>query len=55
MSYALLVSLKAPDISTDLYTPIATQLGVPVEVTPSAETDITDGIPIQMDFGWRPR
>ncbi|MCX5601211.1 S8 family peptidase [Streptomyces phaeochromogenes] len=52
VSYALLISLKTPDISTDLYTPIATQLGVPIEVTPSAETEVTDGIPIQMDFGW---
>jgi hypothetical protein len=52
VSYALVVSLRTPDITTDLYTPIATQLGVPVAVTPSAQTDITDGIPIQMDFGW---
>jgi len=51
VSYALLVSLRTPDITTDLYTPIATQLGVPVTVTPSAQTDITDGIPIQLEFG----
>jgi hypothetical protein len=49
--YALLISLRTPDTTTDLYTPIATQLGVPVTVTPSAQTDITDGIPIQLEFG----
>ncbi|MEC3997051.1 S8 family peptidase [Actinacidiphila sp. DG2A-62] len=52
VSYALLVSLRTPDITTDLYTPIATQLGVPVTVSPSAQTDITDGISVQMEFGW---
>ncbi|WP_314413085.1 NYN domain-containing protein [Streptomyces kroppenstedtii] len=52
VSYALLVSLETPDISTDLYSPIATQLGVPIEVTPSVETEATDGIPIQMGFDW---
>ncbi|MFE6365229.1 S8 family peptidase [Streptomyces sp. NPDC057806] len=52
VSYALLISLRTPEVSTDLYTPIATQLGVPVEVTPHAQTEILDGIPIQMEFGW---
>ncbi|WP_435174380.1 S8 family peptidase [Actinacidiphila sp. bgisy145] len=52
VSYALMVSLRTPDITTDLYTPIATQLGVPVGIAPSAQTDVTNGIPIQMDFGW---
>ncbi|MFM9480186.1 S8 family peptidase [Streptomyces scabiei] len=52
VSYALLISLRTPEVSTDLYTPIATQLGVPVEVTPHAQTEIVDGIPIQMEFGW---
>lgn len=51
VNYALLISLRTPDVTTDLYTPIATQLGVPVTVTPSAQTDITDGIPIQLEFG----
>ncbi|WP_189310141.1 S8 family peptidase [Streptomyces brasiliensis] len=51
VSYALLISLRTPEVSTDLYTPIATQLGVPVEVTPHAQTEILDGIPIQMEFG----
>ncbi|MFI2371209.1 hypothetical protein [Streptomyces sp. NPDC018833] len=40
--------MRTPDVSTDLYTPIATQLGVPVEV---ARTEIIDGIPVQMEFG----
>ncbi|WP_052808680.1 S8 family peptidase [Streptomyces cyaneogriseus] len=52
VSYALLISLRTPEVSTDLYTPIATQLGVPVEVTPHAQTETVDGIPIQMEFGW---
>ncbi|PAZ17135.1 hypothetical protein CLM62_03865 [Streptomyces sp. SA15] len=52
VSYALLVSLRTPDVTTDLYTPIATQLGVPVEVAPAAQTEIIDGIPVQMEFGW---
>lgn len=32
VSYALLGSLQTPEVSTDQYTPIATQLGVPVEI-----------------------
>ncbi|MER5369838.1 S8 family peptidase [Streptomyces sp. NPDC002722] len=52
VSYALLISLRTPEITTDLYTPIAAQLGIPVEVTPAAQTDIVDGIPIQMQLGW---
>ncbi|MWA07249.1 S8 family serine peptidase [Actinomadura sp. LD22] len=50
--YALLISLRTPEVSTDLYTPIATQLGVPVDVTPATQTEIIDGIPVQMEFGW---
>jgi len=30
--YALLVSLRTPDIAVDLYTPIANQIGVPVQI-----------------------
>ncbi|WP_158693127.1 S8 family peptidase [Streptomyces viridochromogenes] len=52
VSYALLVSLRTPDVTTDLYTPIATQLGVPVEVAPAAQAETIDGIPVQMEFGW---
>ncbi|MCT7350655.1 MULTISPECIES: S8 family peptidase [Streptomyces] len=52
VSYALLISLRTPEVTTDLYTPIATQLGVPIEVAPAIQTETTDGIPIQMEFGW---
>ncbi|MFE3932453.1 S8 family peptidase [Streptomyces goshikiensis] len=52
VSYALLISLRTPEVSTDLYTPIATQLGVPVDIAPHAQAEIVDGIPIQMEFGW---
>ncbi|MEU8522218.1 S8 family peptidase [Streptomyces sp. NPDC048577] len=52
VSYALLVSLQTPEVSTDLYTPIATQLGVPVEILPTTQTEVTDGIPVQMEIGW---
>jgi hypothetical protein len=31
--YALLVSLRTEAIETDIYTPIATQIGIPVEIT----------------------
>jgi len=31
--YALMVSLRTPDVTVDLYTPIANQIGVPVEIT----------------------
>ena len=30
--YALLVSLYTPEVAVDLYTPIATQIGIPVEI-----------------------
>jgi hypothetical protein len=30
--YALLVSLYTPEVTVDLYTPIATQIGIPVEI-----------------------
>ncbi|MFD5163252.1 hypothetical protein ACFWMJ_35245 [Streptomyces hawaiiensis] len=43
--------MRTPDV-TDLYAPIATQLGVPVEVAPAAQTEVIDGMPVQMEFGW---
>ncbi|MFF8500756.1 S8 family peptidase [Streptomyces anulatus] len=52
VSYALLVSLRTPEVSTDLYTPIATQLGVSIGVAPQARSEIVDGLPIQMELGW---
>jgi hypothetical protein len=30
--YSLIVSIATPEVEADLYTPIATQLGVPIEV-----------------------
>ena len=29
--YALIVSIKTPDVETDIYTPVANQIGIPVE------------------------
>ncbi|MFH9761431.1 hypothetical protein ACH4MJ_04755 [Streptomyces anulatus] len=52
VSYALLISLRTPEVSTDLHTPIATRLGVSIGAAPHAQTEIVDGIPIQMEFGW---
>ncbi|QEV20736.1 S8 family peptidase [Streptomyces alboniger] len=52
VSYALLVSLQTPEVSTDLYTPVAIQLGVPVEIAPAGQNKITSGIPVQMELGW---
>ena len=31
--YALIVSIDAPDVETDLWTPVANQIGVPIEIT----------------------
>ena len=31
--YALLVSLRTDEVTTDIYTPIATQIGIPVAIT----------------------
>jgi len=30
--YALIVSIRTPDVETDIYTPIANQIGIPVEI-----------------------
>lgn len=30
--YALIVSIRTPDVETDIYTPVANQIGIPVEV-----------------------
>jgi hypothetical protein len=30
--YSLVVSIRAPEIDVDLYTPIANQIGVPIEI-----------------------
>jgi hypothetical protein len=47
-----LVPLRTTDVSTNLHTPIATQLGVPVAVAPAAQTEIIYDIPVPMEFGW---
>jgi hypothetical protein len=31
--YALLVSLRTDEVTTDIYTPIANQIGIPVAIT----------------------
>ncbi|MEV5013526.1 S8 family peptidase [Streptomyces sp. NPDC053780] len=43
VSYGLLISLSTPEVSADLYTPAAVQLGVPVPVdlSTSVESDIS--------------
>lgn len=46
--YALLVSLKTPDLSADLYTPTAIQLGIPVQVSASTESEAA--VPIDTLF-----
>ncbi|MFE9454016.1 S8 family peptidase [Streptomyces sp. NPDC006739] len=44
VTYGLLVSLTTPEVTADLYTPTAIQLGVPVptEITSAVETPIID-------------
>ncbi|MFD8912943.1 S8 family peptidase [Streptomyces sp. NPDC059575] len=44
--YALLVSLKTPDVTADLYTPTAVQLGLPVPTEISSFTQT--GVPVDM-------
>ncbi|MFJ8747365.1 S8 family peptidase [Embleya sp. NPDC127516] len=48
VTYALLVSLST-DVGTDLYTPIATQLGIPI--TALASPNVGTGTPIQLELG----
>jgi hypothetical protein len=35
--YALVISIKTPDVETDIYTPIASQITVPVEIITSGD------------------
>jgi hypothetical protein len=30
--YSLIVTIATPDVETDLYTPVAAQIGVPIDV-----------------------
>ncbi|MFD7296756.1 S8 family peptidase [Streptomyces sp. NPDC059897] len=48
--YALLVSLTTPEVETDLYTPIANQLDIPVPGAPQARSDITASTPVQTEI-----
>ncbi|MFI1585650.1 S8 family peptidase [Embleya sp. NPDC020630] len=48
VTYALLVSLST-DVGTDLYTPIANQLGIPI--TASVSSEVPTGTPIQLELG----
>ena len=35
--YALVITIKTPDVETDIYTPIANQIAVPIEIIASDE------------------
>ncbi|MBV9025833.1 MAG: S8 family peptidase [Streptomycetaceae bacterium] len=50
--YALLVSLATPEVQTDLYTPIANKLDIPILGTPAVRSEITAGVPVQTEIGW---
>ncbi|MFJ9691389.1 S8 family peptidase [Kitasatospora sp. NPDC101183] len=52
VSYALLVSLTTPEIETDLYTPVAVRLDVPVPTDLAARVETSSGIPVQLPLGW---
>ncbi|MFF1874877.1 S8 family peptidase [Kitasatospora herbaricolor] len=51
VTYALLVSLTTPDINTDLYTPTAVKLDVPIPAGLAARVETTQGVPIQLSLG----
>lgn len=50
--YALLVSLETPEVQTDLYTPIAHQLGIPVLGAPEVRGEATVNASVQTEIGW---
>jgi hypothetical protein len=50
--YALLVSLETPEIETDLYTPIANQLDIPILGAPVVRHEIDTHLPVQTEIGW---
>ncbi|MDX2727702.1 S8 family peptidase [Streptomyces sp. PA03-2a] len=50
--YALLVSLATPEVHTDLYTPIANQLDIPILGVPKMRSEVTVGTPVQTEIGW---
>ncbi|MGW4809514.1 S8 family peptidase [Kitasatospora sp. NPDC004272] len=52
VSYALLVSLATPETETDLYTPTALQLDIPVATDLAARAETAAGIPVQLPLTW---
>ncbi len=52
VSYALLVSLTTSEIETDLYTPTAVRLDVPIPTDLAARVETTSGIPVQLPLSW---
>ncbi|MFJ5179312.1 S8 family peptidase [Streptomyces griseoviridis] len=50
--YALLVSLETPEVETDLYTPIANQLDIPILGAPAVRSELNTHVPVQTEIGW---
>ncbi|MFE4399442.1 S8 family serine peptidase, partial [Kitasatospora sp. NPDC056808] len=50
--YALLVSLATPELETDLYTPIANQLDIPILGALQARSEVVASTPVQTEIGW---
>ncbi|WDF38808.1 S8 family peptidase [Streptomyces sp. T12] len=50
--YALLVSLETEEVETDLYTPIANKLDVPIVGMPAVRSEIDTGLPVQTEIDW---
>jgi hypothetical protein len=52
VTYALLVSLTTPEVETDLYTPTAVKLEVPVPVDLATRVETSSGVPVQLPITW---
>ncbi|MEU9075241.1 S8 family peptidase [Kitasatospora sp. NPDC048538] len=52
VSYALLVSLATPEVETDLYTPTAVKLDVPIPADLAARVETSSGVPVQLPISW---
>ncbi|MER7877167.1 S8 family peptidase [Streptomyces solisilvae] len=52
VQYALLVSLETPDVETDLYTPIANKLDIPILDAPAARNEVNTHLPVQTEISW---
>ncbi|MFF4802210.1 S8 family peptidase [Streptomyces sp. NPDC001351] len=50
--YALLVSLATDEVETDLYTPIATKLDVPILGALEVRSEAGTSLPVQTEIGW---